>query len=298
MKGFSEFDFIAELPRRIGHGLQLGIGDDAAVFGSESWAVSSDAMSEGSHFLALDDPEAVGKKLAAINFSDMAAMACEPRFILLNLHLGSDWTEKARLAALMQGFQGECERFDVILIGGDTVSTAQKGLHCSATVIGSPMGKTPVRRSGAQIGDVVAVSGPLGGSYPHRHLKVEPRLDVARKLVKMVDLHAMMDISDGLSQDLGHMLDRSGVGARLELGQIPLHRDSLERDDRLAAALGDGEDFELLFTLSPEDAESVSTELEMYPIGTIVEGEGSLWGREHSGRPWQSLERCGFRHDH
>lgn len=76
MKVFSEFDFIANLQRRVGSGLHLGIGDDAAVFGTESWAVSSDAMSEGRHFLAQDDPEAVGKKLAAINFSDMAAMAC------------------------------------------------------------------------------------------------------------------------------------------------------------------------------------------------------------------------------
>lgn len=198
----------------------------------------------------------------------------------------------------MRGFQGECDRFDVILIGGDTVSTAQKGLHCSATVIGSPMGKVPIRRSGAQLGDVVAVSGPLGGSYPHRHLKVEPRLDLARQLVDKVDLHAMMDISDGLSQDLGHMLDQSGVGARLELSQIPLHCDSLGSEDRLAAALGDGEDFELLFTLSVQDAARASRELGIYPIGSIVEGDGHLWGREQRDGAWRSLERRGFRHDH
>jgi thiamine-monophosphate kinase len=297
MASFSEFDFIDALPRQMGKGCSLGIGDDAALFGSPPWAISSDALSEGRHFLNTDEPEAIGKKTAAVNISDMAAMACEPRFMLLNLHLGSSWRDASKCDAFMKGFLSELARFNVSLIGGDTVSSESEGLHCSATVIGSPMAQTPVLRSGAKVGDVIAVSGPLGGSYPKRHLQVEPRVAFAKALVSAVNVHAMMDISDGLSQDIGHILDASRVGALLDLASIPLHQDTLDGEDLVQSALSDGEDFELLFTLSAQAFEKASKILPLFPIGRIVSGAGQLRARVDARAPYRPLERSGFRHD-
>jgi thiamine-monophosphate kinase len=140
-----------------------------------------------------------------------------------------------------------------------------------------------VLRSGAKSGDVLFVSGPLGGSLRYgRHLTFHPRIDVARWLVNNVQLNGMMDLSDGLSMDLHRMMEASHTGAVLKTSSIPIHNDVLPNDpfpDRLAAALGDGEDFELLFSVPQPDAATIVdlarlSGLQLFEIGTVTQSRG------------------------
>ena len=145
--------------------------------------------------------------------------------------------------------------FQVAVIGGDTNSWDGPLVICS-TVLGSPTARGPVRRNGAQAGDWIMVTGDLGGSILGKHLAFRPRILEAFELHKAVDLHAMIDISDGLAADLHHLLDESGVGATIRAANLPISEAALRIDDLRSPvehALGDGEDFELLFTVSPED---------------------------------------------
>jgi thiamine-monophosphate kinase len=152
------------------------------------------------------------------------------------------------------------DRFGVDLVGGDT-NVWDGPLVISVTVLGQTAGSGPVRRSGARPGDIILVTGPLGGSsFRERHLRPEPRVNEALAIHRAAKLSAMIDISDGLSSDLAHILQESGgLGAVLEADQIPIHKDAIEQEvsDGVAAidhALHDGEDFELCVVCSPDDA--------------------------------------------
>jgi thiamine-monophosphate kinase len=147
------------------------------------------------------------------------------------------------------------DEFGVTIAGGDTNSW-DGPLVVSVTALGTPVGTQPVLRSGARSGDWIFVTGACGGSLAGRHLTFTPRLVEAARLTKLVPLHAMIDISDGLAADLHHILDESRVGAMVEAAAIPIHADvGIPADDRtpLEHALSDGEDFELLFTVAAED---------------------------------------------
>jgi thiamine-monophosphate kinase len=153
------------------------------------------------------------------------------------------------------GVSALAAEFQVAVIGGDTNSWDGPLVICS-TVLGSPTARGPVRRNGAQAGDWIMVTGDLGGSILGKHLAFRPRVLEAFELHKAVDLHAMIDISDGLAADLHHLLDESGVGATIRAANLPISEAALRIDDLRSPvehALGDGEDFELLFTVSPED---------------------------------------------
>jgi thiamine-monophosphate kinase len=194
-------------------------------------------------------------------------------------------------------------RFGVELVGGDT--NAWDGpLVISVTVLGEATGQGPVRRAGARAGDVILVTGPLGGSLLGRHLRPEPRIAEALALHAAAPIRAMIDLSDGLASDLGHILDESGrLGAVLEAGAIPVHPDARaasHADGRspLDHALNDGEDFELCLVVDPEAAELLTTvpatAALVTRIGTVLDRQG-LWLRSDAGGT-SPLERRGFDH--
>jgi thiamine-monophosphate kinase len=265
--------------------------------------VTVDMLMDGRHFrLDRDGPEAVGYKALAVNLSDIAAMAGIPVAAVVAVAL-----PRASAVAVAKGLHAGmaplAERFGVDLVGGDT--NAWDGpLVVSVTVLGEATARGPVRRSGARPGDAILVTGPLGGSLLGRHLRPEPRVAEALALHAAAPIHAMIDLSDGLTSDLGHILDESGtLGAILDPGAIPIHSDAhaMGADDGRPAldhALNDGEDFELCLVVPPEAADrlmqSPPAPAVVHRIGVVGERPG-LWLRAADGSLSPLLAR-GFDH--
>ncbi len=239
----------------------LGIGDDAAIIqppAQHQLVISTDTLVAGRHFPLYTSAHAVGWKAAAVNLSDLAAMGASPHSMLLALSLpqvNEEW-----LAAFSQGFFDCCAPEQVQLIGGDT--TKSPVLSISVTALGWVPEGQAIRRQGAQVGDLIVVSNTLGDAayaLHHADSAVQHRLDYPRPQSQLgVALrgiaHSMLDISDGLAQDLGHILQASQVGAVLHLDQLPFS-DTLQHIDeqrRFEYALTGGDDYELCFTLSPQ----------------------------------------------
>jgi thiamine-monophosphate kinase len=278
----SEFEFINWIRSRTPAypGVTIGIGDDAALLrlGSTGESlVTVDMLMDGVDFRLHEvDPTAVGRKALAVSLSDIAAMAGKPVAAVVALAL----PEKSgrRLAEqISTGIGAIASEFNVAIIGGDT--NAWHGpLVISTTVIGVPTGKGPVRRSTAEAGDWIVVTGDLGGSILGKHMTFRPRVREAIALHKAANLHAMIDVSDGLAADLHHLLDESGVGATIRAADLPISDAALRLDDLrspLEHALGDGEDFELLFTVSPEDGRRLC---EQPPSGVRLSHIGEITG--------------------
>ena len=218
-------------------------------------------------------PRQIGWKSLAVNLSDIAAMAGKPVACVVSVALPrQNGFELGR--GLMDGI-GECaDRFGVALAGGDT-NTWDGPLVISITVLGEPTPKGPVLRSGALPGDWIMATGSFGGSISGRHLDFIPRVAEALALQQATTLHAMIDVSDGLAADLWHILDESQVGAILDAGAIPVSLQASEsRDEKspLDHALSDGEDFELLFTVSAANGERLlNSPLFATPVSHIGE---------------------------
>lgn len=278
MKG--EFEFIEWIraqakthPR-----VSLGIGDDAASLKFPEPAeclVAVDTLMEGVHFTYPEMSAAqIGRKCLAVNLSDIAAMAGRP----LAAVVGIVFNRKAGVQFardLQAGMLELAEQFDVALIGGDT-NTWDGPCVVSVTVLGETTGSGPVRRDGAKVGDWILATGSFGGSLAKKHFAFTPRVQEALALHQAVDLHAMIDVSDGLAADLYHILDESQVGASLRTHHIPVDPAVYSiQDDRspLEHALGDGEDFELLWTVSPEDGKQL---LENPPIAAPISRIGVI----------------------
>lgn len=259
-----EQQFIEWLKAKVGSDgrLDVGNGDDAAVLrppAGRRTVFCTDMLAEGVHFPPAPDydPFAVGQKAVGVNLSDVAAMAGRPEAavasVTLPRHGGQQIAER-----LLEGMLAMASRFDVRLVGGDT--TAWDGpLVVNVAMLGSVTPGTIWRRDAARPGDLLLVTGGLGGSLRGRHLAVEPRVEEARVLSSAFTVHAAIDISDGLTLDLSRMMEASGCGAELILDEIPIHADAVaaatddpQHGDPLARALGDGEDFELLMSM-PED---------------------------------------------
>ncbi|QDV36672.1 thiamine-phosphate kinase [Tautonia plasticadhaerens] len=265
----------------------LGIGDDAAVLrpppAGSSTVVTTDLLLDGRHFL-LDEcgPEAAGYKSLAVNLSDVAAMAARPVAAFVAVALPKRSAEEIA-EGLMAGMAPLANRFSLALAGGDTNAWDGPLVVC-VTVIGEASPPAPVLRSGARPGDVVLVTGPLGGSILGRHLRPEPRVAEALALLEAAELHALIDLSDGLASDLGHVLDESGgLGASLDAHSIPIHPDAERLASRsgrspLDHALGDGEDFELCLVVPPESAASLLRSpppgVTLHRVGEIEPGPG------------------------
>ena len=259
----------------------LGVGDDMAVVRSiaETLLISSDMLLDGVHFdTTRHDPESIGRKAVGCCLSDCAAMAVRPMAATVSLALPGDLsTTQATL--IMEGAVAMAESWDARVVGGDTTRWSGR-LAIDVAIVAEPYpGVMPVRRSGALPGDRLYVTGTLGGSLLGRHLQIVPRIRESQRLAQDLgcDLHAMIDITDGLSLDLSRMCEASGVGAALEMAALEraAHHDALRAasaDGRsvLDHVLSDGEDFELLVAVAPDAGVSDTT---LFAVGTVTERE-------------------------
>lgn len=281
--------------------VRLGIGDDMAVLtcSSERILVSSDLLLDGVHFESQrHSPRQIGRKAVARGLSDCAAMAVRPIAAVASVVL----PHKMDLATAKELFEGVFSRaaeFDVPVVGGDTARWDHP-LAIDVTVIAEPFsGVEPITRSGALVGDHIYVTGVLGGSLHGRHMTFTPRIAEAKKLAERLgaDLHAMIDISDGLLLDMWRVCRESGVGAALDerqvLGVVSEDAKRMATTDNRTAldhALIDGEDYELLVAAAP----GIDTAgLPLRPVGRIVENGLALARADGS---IEALEAKGYLH--
>ncbi|MCR9292825.1 MAG: thiamine-phosphate kinase [bacterium] len=286
--------------------VKLGIGDDAAILQAEQEdvVITCDTMMEGVHFRSdITELRRIGRKLVHINLSDLAAMAAIPKALFLSLCVPNNSPNRAADVIAAEIFEAVCqaaEEHQVAVAGGDTNCWGGP-LVLSLTAVGYTEGGLAWTRSGARPDDLVVVTGPLGGSISGKHLDFQPRLDVAEALRGKLEVHACMDISDGLSTDLLRMCDASNCGAILDLSKVPITEAAQQLANTsgrtpVEHALGDGEDFELLLAISPDDYPRMVDLLG--PQQAIVCGEFTsrtgLWMRE--GGKILQLAASGFVH--
>jgi thiamine-monophosphate kinase len=297
-----EFDLIARFfdrPVMNGPGLALGIGDDCALIEGGSgfqWAVTTDMLVEGVHFLPDVDPESLGHKVLAVNMSDLAACGAAPRCYFLALALPR--SDEVWLTAFARGLHALADRHCCVLAGGDT-TRSNAGVTVSITALGEVPRGSALLRSGARPGDDIWVSGVLGDAalglaWLQRRLPRDapvpteavrrlqwpvPRVELGERLRGLAT--SAIDVSDGLTGDLGHILARSSVGARIEWLAIPRSPEMQRLDEEWQKdfALAGGDDYELLFTAPTAAAADVAAAaraagLSITRIGTIVADAG------------------------
>ena len=287
----------------------LGVGDDAAVidhFGKQT-VITNDLLIEGVHFDLMYTPlKHLGYKTVVVNVSDIYAMNATPTQILIGIAFSNRFSLEA-LEDFYEGVYAACAYYGVDLIGGDT-TTSQKGFVISCTAIGEVSPDAYVRRNGAQKGDLICVSGELGGAFlgltllerekkiflespgvqpdledekyiVQRILKPEARKDVIQILAEAaIKPTAMIDISDGLSSELIHICNGSGVGCVLYEEKIPIAEESRQAAfkfhlDPTACALSGGEDYELLFTIKQDDFEKLKALSDITVVGYITDSD-------------------------
>ncbi|MFN8293870.1 MAG: thiamine-phosphate kinase [Chitinophagales bacterium] len=293
--------FVAQHPST-----QKSIGDDAAVidYGNKKTVVSTDLLAEGIHFDLMYMPlKHLGYKSIVVNLSDIYAMNAQPKQVLVSMALSSRFTVEA-VSEIYAGIEHACKVYGVDLVGGDTTSS-QSGLVISVTAIGEAAEENIVYRSGAKPGDLLCATGDLGAAFlglqilerekqiwlehPNvqpelgneylikRQLKPEARKDIISLFEEwMLKPTAMLDISDGLASDVLHLCKQSNVGCEIEEAKVPIAEDTYNSAldlglDPIVCALNGGEDYELLFTISPEDETKLSDEIAISIIGTITE---------------------------
>jgi thiamine-monophosphate kinase len=290
-----EFGLIERIKRSIktDSSVVKASGDDCAVlkFDKKRYQLfTCDMIVEGVDFLSGDKPELIGRKALAISVSDIAACGGIPRYCVVSLGMPKNTTVR-NVDRILQGMIDLAGKYKVNIVGGD-LSRAGR-LTIDVSMLGIVEKKYLCLRSGAMVGDIIFVSGELGGSIRGKHLCFTPRLKEARFLVENFKVNAMIDVSDGLSQDLGHILEQSKAGAVIYERLIPLSR----KARNLREALFMGEDFELLFTLSNREAgKLIKKKLNNFkPIGEIVERKYGLRlvGKRNKE---QIIKPSGFRH--
>jgi len=273
----SWFERHSHLP---GHQFPIGIGDDMAqirLTDTASCLITTDMLLEGVHFdLSKATLKEVGHKAMGASLSDCAAMATIPVAAVVSVALTPDQGPE-QLKELYAGITAAGERHGCALVGGDMTAWrhALGGLTLNVTMISRPGSTPPITRSGAQIGDQICVTGSLGGSIKGKHLRFTPRVQEALHIAKTADVHAMIDITDGLSTDLNRICQRSGVGALIGAQGIPLSKAARQVAQPLESALHAGEDFELLFTLPQIELQRLSSDwpfaVPVTPIGRITD---------------------------
>ena len=291
MTEFGLIDKIAAMCSRLPDNGWEGIGDDCAVLEQNGMAmvVTADMLVEDIHFLRhAATAREIGRKSLAVNLSDVAAMGARPVATVLSLAIPEDvsdeWVEE-----FMDGYTGLSAEYGVALIGGDTTAS-KNGIVVNVTAIGTAPAGNLKRRSDASAGDIIAVTGRLGGSgaglrdilagrydteVARIHMNPEPQVAEGVWLGGQKAVHAMMDISDGVASDLRHILELSGVGADVDLDAVPVESD-------LHTALCAGEDYKLLLTVAAGDFDAVAASFEsqfgrpLYNIGCITADNGAL----------------------
>ena len=276
--------------------LRLAVGDDAAIVAlgaRPECVVTVDMINDQVDFdLAKDDPLRIGRKALAVNLSDIAAMAARPLAAAIALALPREGA-LALAKELYLGMLPLAEQYGVAIAGGDT-NCWDGPLAISVTLLGEVAGRGPLVRSGARPGDYLLATGSFGGSILGRHFDFEPRVHEALLLGERYELHAGIDVSDGLSLDVSRLAASSGCGAALRLDAIPIspaaEQLAGERNDGVSAlehALSDGEDFELILALAPDEARRLLAEQPLeVPIAAIGEfvPEPGLWQIDAAGR--------------
>ena len=308
----SEFSFIGDIAKMcasLPHNGFEPIGDDCTVIeigGEEVLVATTDMLVEDVHFLRwASSAEEVGEKSLMVNLSDVAAMGATPVATLLSIALPAaaqgEWAE-----GFMRGYYDASARYGVALAGGDTTASTDK-ITINVVAIGRAHKQNIKRRSRAKVGDAICVTGKLGASSKGLvdimfgdlntpaakiHRRAQARIEEGKWLGKQCEVHAMMDISDGIASDIKHIMELSKVGARIELECIPTDYD-------IRYATTGGEDYELLFTVAGDKVESLierfneATGCEMTKIGEIVEGNNVEW--LENGVPTE-IELKGFTH--
>ncbi len=261
-----ELEFLDWLRNRLSDssGIAQNWQNDAAVLtppAGKQLVVNTDAIVDGTHFeSAKHSLELIGRKALAVNLSDMAAMAAEPLAAFVSIVVPRNGIAERPVGAVIRGvYEGLialAEKFGVTIAGGDT-NVANAPLTIAITLIGTVDPGRAWRRDGAKPGDAIYVTGPLGGSIAGHHLTFEPKVGEALAIAKQCDVHAAMDVSDGLLLDLWRICEASGVGAELAAGAIPITNAAFmlasgDAELALQRALGDGEDFELLVVAPSE----------------------------------------------
>ena len=307
----NEFELISKLTKSLpsGPNVVVGAGDDCAVldFGvpDKLLLFKTDAVVEGIHFDKNSPPEKVGRKALARCLSDIAAMAGTPTAAVVTIGLPENFKPET-VEKIYDGLGALAKKHGVAIVGGETTANPER-IFISIALLGTVGREKQILRSTAKAGDAIFVTGELGGSSAGKHLDFEPRLAEARWLADNFSLHAMIDLSDGLAGDLRHILKASGVGAELLKSAIPISRAAKEIARKnpfiktaLTAALTDGEDFELLFTIASRDAvtpldawKKRFPKLKLSCIGKIVSGGGILI-RDKAGS--HKLDAHGYEH--
>ena len=296
-----EFGLIDEIkkwaPLTLRKGI-VGIGDDAAVFQTNrgmNQLLTIDTLVEDVDFIKTKaTPQEIGWKALAVNLSDIAAMGGIPKFAVVSLILPPR-TSVEFVKGFYEGIRKLAQKFNVSIVGGDL--SRGSVISSSIALVGEVDPKLVIYRNQAKPGDFICVTGRLGGSILGKHLNFIPRIKEGQFLARQ-GVSAMIDISDGLKQDLKHITDDSKVGGMLDERKIPVSKDALKlekgnRKEALEHALSDGEDFELLFTISEdrlyplEKAWKKRFKTELTQIGKIVErGNATL----------EMRKRLGFQH--
>ena len=307
-----EFGFIGDIATMfasIPHNGFEAIGDDCTVVecgNEEVMVLSADMLVEDVHFLRFaSSAEEVGEKSLMVNISDIAVMGARPVATLLSIALPQsaqgEWAE-----GFMRGYHKASEREGVALVGGDTTA-AKEHITINVTAIGRAPKSNIKRRSAARIGDIICVTGKLGISSKglvdimfgeldsvaaKAHKRAQARTTEGAWLGAQSEVHAMMDISDGIASDIRHIMEQSGVGAEIEIGTIPTDYD-------LRYALSGGEDYELLLTIADGSFDRLASALyeatgtSLTAIGRITAGCDLRWFKD--GEP-TDIELEGFRH--
>jgi thiamine-monophosphate kinase len=313
-----EFSLIERFFTRPTPSASLGVGDDAALLAVKpgmELAISTDMLVAGTHFLPDVDPRKLGWKTLAVNVSDLAAMGAQPKWATLSLALPK--IDETWLAAFAEGFFACADQYGVELIGGDTT---RGPLNLSVTIFGEVPGAQALRRDRAQVGDDVWVSDTLGGAalglaglqqrevlgeieFEQCRAKLEmPQPRVALGLALRGVAHAAIDVSDGVLADLGHILERSQVGAEIDFAALPAHPAVAVRLAHANArnwVLAGGDDYELCFTAPQTQRAQIAAiaaqlDLPLTCVGRIVAGSTAIV-RDATGQP-MTLERAGYDH--
>jgi thiamine-monophosphate kinase len=316
LKDIGEFGFIQRFATKYDSLIKqgdMGIGDDCAVLSisdTENHVITTDLLVEDVHFLKSEiSARELGHKSLAVNLSDIAAMGAQPLYSFLSIGIPKD-TPIEFLDAFMEGYHQLSEKYGVPLMGGDTTKSPDK-LVINVAVVGHCKKEETHLRSMAKANDIICVTGTLGDSGAglkvmldqlerneinnrliKRHHCPEPRIEEGRWLAQQAGVHAMMDISDGISSDLKHILKASDKAAAIQTDILPISLDmnqqaSVYKWNRIELAAAGGEDYELLVTIQGDKYDAISQQFlqafnkPLHPIGRITEGEPSIsWFNE------------------